>query len=160
MTVGGYDYAAPNDRRAVLHATVLLRASRALRVGGALTAASGAAFTRFVGSVEPCDSTGCTGSLPYAELPYAEPPGGARAPGYATLDLLFDWNRVSRGWTLGAYLQLRNALDATNAVTYAGSVERCRTPQPPTKVQVQAGLCDYYARRLPLLPLAGVRVSF
>src|SRR5438128_1034457 len=62
MTVGGYDYAAPNDRRAVLHATVLLRASRALRVGGALTAASGAAFTRFVGSVEPCDSTGCAGS--------------------------------------------------------------------------------------------------
>jgi len=155
MTVGSYHYASSNDRRGVLHATVLLRASGALRVGAALTAASGAAFTRFLGSAEPCDSTSCADSVPYVE-----PPGGGRTPGYATLDLLADWTRAYRSWSLAAYVQLRNALDATNAVIYTGSVDRCRTPEPPTKVLVPPGLCDYYTRGLPLLPLAGVRVSF
>ncbi len=155
MTVGNYHYASPNDRRRVLHATVLVRASPTLRVGGALTATSGAAFTRFVGSTEPCDSASCADSVPYVESP-----GGARTPGYATLDLLVDWTRAYRRWSLAAYVQLRNALDATNAVIYTGSVDRCRTPEPPTKVRAQTGVCDYYTRGLPLLPLAGVRVSF
>ncbi len=62
--------------------------------------------------------------------------------------------------SLAEYVQLRNALDATNAVIYTGSVDRCRTPEPPTKVRAQTGVCDYYTRGLPLLPLAGVRVSF
>ena len=155
MTVRTYHYPSPNDRRRVLHVTVLLRASGALRVGGALTAVSGAAFTRFVGSSEPCDSASCVQSTPYLESP-----GAARTPGYATLDLLFDWTRTYRDWSLAAYLQLRNAFDATNAVIYSGSVDRCSTPAPPTKVAVQPGVCDYYTRGLPLLPLAGIRVSF
>jgi hypothetical protein len=156
LTARGYRYPAPNDRRRVLHATLLVRARSALRVGGALTAASGAAFTRFVGSIDAWQP----GLVPYATLPYAEQPGGAQAPGYTTVDLLVDWDHVARGWTLDAYLQLRNALGATNAVTYAGSVEGCRGGQPPTTIPVAPGVCDYYARSLPRLPLAGVRVSF
>ena len=155
-TVGPYRYPAPNDRRRVLHATGLLRAWPWLRVGGAVTSASGTAFTRLVGSIEAWQ----TGLVPYATLPYAERPGGVQAPGYTTLDLLVDWDHVAHGWTLDAYLQLRNALGATNAVTYAGSVEGCLGGQPPTKVQVAPGLCDYYVRSLPRLPLAGVRVSW
>jgi hypothetical protein len=156
LTARGYRYPAPNDRRRVLHATALVQARPGLRVGGALTAASGAAFTRFVGSIEAWQA----GLVPYPTLPYAELPGGAEAPGYTTLDLLVDWTHVARGWTLEAYLQLRNALGATHAVTYAGSVEGCRGGQPPTKVQAAPGLCDYYLRSLPRLPLVGVRVSF
>lgn len=156
LTARGYRYPAPNDRRRVLHATALVQVRPGLRVGGALTAASGAAFTRFVGSIAAWQP----GLVPYATLPYAELPGGAQAPGYTTLDVLVDWEHVARGWTLEAYLQLRNAFGATNAVTYAGSVEGCRGGQPPTMVQVAAGLCDYYVRSLPRLPLAGVRVSF
>src|SRR5690349_1199580 len=156
LTAGGYRYPAPNARRRVLHATVLARASHALRVGGALTAASSAAFTRFVGSIETWQAP----LVPYATLPYAELPGGARAPGYTTVDLLVDWDHVTRGWTLEAYLQLRNVLGAANAVNYAGSVEGCLGGQPPTKVRVAQGVCDYYVRSLPRLPLAGVRVSW
>jgi TonB-dependent receptor-like protein/carboxypeptidase family protein len=156
VTARGYRYPAPNDRRRVLHATALVRARPGLRVGGALTAASGAAFTRFVGSIEAWQPT----LVPFATLPYAELPGSAKAPGYTTFDVLLDWDHAARGWTLEAYLQLRNALGATNAVTYAGSVEGCSGGQPPTKVQVAPGVCDYYVRSVPRLPLVGVRVSF
>jgi hypothetical protein len=156
LTARGYRYPAPNGRRRVLHATALVRARPALLVGGALTVASGAAFTRFVGSIEAWQPP----LVPYATLPYAEVPGGAQGPGYTTFDVLVDWDHVARGWTLEAYLQLRNALGATNAVTYAGSVEGCTGGQSPTKVQVAPGLCDYYVRSLPRLPLVGVRVSF
>ncbi len=152
----GYRYAAPNDRRRVFHATALVRARPTLSVGGALTASSGAPFTRFVGSIESWQPP----LVPYVTLPYAEPPGGAQAPGYTTFDVLIDWDHVMRGWTLEAYLQLRNALGASNAVTYAGSVEGCASVQPPTKVWVATGVCDYYVRSLPRLPLAGVRVSW
>lgn len=156
LTAGGYRYPAPNDRRRVLHATALMQTRPGLRIGGALTAASGVAFTRFVGSIEAWQPD----LVPYGTLPYAEDAGAGKAPGYTTLDLLIDWERATRSWTLEAYLQLRNALGATNAVTYAGSVEGCGGGQPPTKVQVAAGVCDYYERSLPRLPLAGVRVSF
>jgi hypothetical protein len=156
LTARGYRYPAPNDRRRVLHVTALVRVRPAVRVGGALTAASGAAFTRFVGSIDAWQP----GLVPYATLPYAELPGGAQAPGYTTFDLLVDWDHVARGWTLGAYLQVRNALGASNAVTYAGSVEGCRVGQPPTAIPVAPGLCDYYVRSLPRLPLVGVRASF
>jgi hypothetical protein len=156
LTAHGYRYPAPNDRRRVLHATALVQVRPALRVGGALTAASGAAFTRFVGSIAAWQPP----LVPYATLPYAEFPGAAEAPGYTTFDVLVDWHHAARSWTLEVYLQLRNALGATNAVTYGGSVEGCAGGQPPTTIQVAPGLCDYYVRSLPRLPLAGVRVSF
>jgi hypothetical protein len=140
----------------VSHATLLFRAGPGLHVGGALTSASGTHFTRFVGSIE----TWQAGLVPYVTLPYAAAPGGAVAPGYTSLDALVDWTHVAKGWTFGAFLQLRNALGATNAVTYAGSVEGCTGARPPSKVQVAPGVCDYYVRSVERLPLAGLRVSF
>ncbi|HUK20739.1 MAG TPA: TonB-dependent receptor [Gemmatimonadales bacterium] len=152
----GYRYPAPNDRRVVLHATLLFRAAPELHVGGALTSASGAPFTRFIGSIETWQPS----LMPYATLPYAAAPGGSVAPGYTSLDVLVDWTHAAKGWTLGAFLQLRNALGATNAVTYAGSVEGCVGGAPPSKVQVAPGVCDYYVRSVERIPLAGLRVSF
>jgi hypothetical protein len=156
----GYRYPAPNDRQLVLHTTGLFAASQSLHLGGAITVAGGSPFTRYVvtsacsAAVGPaCPASAETGT------PFIEAPSAARAPGYAALDLLADWSRVYRGWTLGAYLQLRNALRAANAATYAGSLDRCAASQPG-EVQVRPGLCDLYARGVPLLPLGGVRVSF
>ena len=153
-----YALGNPDPCNRVLHGTVLLRAAGGLRVGSAFTAASGAAFTRFVGAHAPCVGTSCADTMatPY----YLEAPSGARAPGYTTVDLLLDWTHAYRRWSLGAYLQLRNALNAPNAVVYAGSVDLCQTPAPPTLVQAQHGVCDRYMRSVPRLPLAGVRVSF
>jgi hypothetical protein len=157
MATAGYRYPAPNNRSRVLHGTVLWRAGSGLRVGSAVTVASGAAFTRFVGSH---DSTPATCADTTASPCYVEAPSGARAPGYTTVDLLLDWTHAYRRWSLAAYLQLRNALNASNAVVYAGSVDRCLTPAPPTKIEARPGVCDYYMRSVPRLPFAGVRVSF
>jgi hypothetical protein len=60
---------------------------------------------------------------------------------------------------VGAYLQVRNVLDRANAVTYTGSLRQC-TPDPPTLVAVGGGVCDRFDKGVPVLPLAGVRVSF
>ena len=157
-----YRYPAPNDRGTVFHATGLFAVSPNLRLGGAATVAGKAAFTRFV------YYTACHGDVgpdcPTSDVspgdPYAEAPGAARARGVAALDLLADWHRSYRGWTIGAYVQLRNALRATRAVSYTGSLNRCAATEAPNRVQVRPGICDVYARGLPRLPLAGVRVSF
>ena len=61
---------------------------------------------------------------------------------------------------LGAYLQVRNALNSANAVTYTGSIERCVAPRPPTLVAARAGVCDQFSRGVPVMPMAGLRVSF
>ncbi len=156
LSAAGYHYPAPNDRRRVFHATALTRLRPGVRLGTAVTVASGAAFTRFVGSIDAWRDS----LIPYTTLPYADLPGGIHGPGFATLDALVDWTHVGRASTVEAYVQLRNALGATNAVIYAGSVEGCAGATPPTKVQVARGVCDYYVRSLPRLPLAGVRVSF
>lgn len=156
----GYNYPAPNHRHVVLHATGLLAMNKNLRVGGAATVAGKAPFTRYV------DHTACDGPegpvcpASGAVTPSIEAPGEARARAVATLDLLADWDRSYRGWTLGAYVQLRNVLRATRAVSYTRSLDRCVAAGVPERVQVRPGVCDEYARGLPLLPLAGVRVSF
>ncbi|PYP49561.1 MAG: hypothetical protein DMD45_13965 [Gemmatimonadetes bacterium] len=160
ITALGYRYPAPNDRHLVLHTTGLFAARPNLHLGGAITVAGGSPFTRYV-VASACSATvgpACPASAE-TDTPFIEAPSAARAPGYAALDLLADWSRVYRGWTLGAYLQLRNALGAANAATYAGSLDRCAASRPG-EVQVRPGLCDLYARGVPLLPLGGVRVSF
>jgi hypothetical protein len=160
LSARGYRYPAAAERRRVLHGAGLLRLSHSVRVGGALTAASGSPFTRFVAAQEVCDSTAPTCPPTWGQAPYVESPNGARARGYATVDLLLAWSHAYRGWSLAASLQLRNALNATGPVTYTGSVDGCGSPQPPLKAQVRPGLCDHYAGRLPLLPLVGLRVAF
>jgi hypothetical protein len=156
-----YVYPSPADRRHVFDLTAMYRFGAATRVGAAFTAATGAAFSRFQLGVAPCDSTQfiiCPPADSSALL--IEGPNAARTPAYASLDLLLDWSHHLRTWTIGAYLQIRNALNLTNAVTYTGSVDQCTEPHPPTLVLVRAGLCDQFKRGVPILPLAGIRVTF
>jgi len=158
-----YVYPSPADRRHALDLTLMTHLGQAWRVGAAFTAASGAPYSRFLLGLSPCDTT----VVPHTCTPndtaalQIEQPNAERGPGYASLDLLLDWSLTTRsGMHLGAYLQVRNALNAANAVTYTGSIERCTAPRPPTLVVARAGVCDQFSRGVPVLPMAGLRVSF
>jgi hypothetical protein len=159
----GFSYIAPSERRHVFDGTVLVRVGSRFGVGGAVTAASGAPFTRFYSRLYeriPCDTVGPSCLVP-GKVPYAvEEPSTGRAPPYATVDLLAEWTWAHRGWDLSASLQLRNALNWRNASTYAGSITFCSLPSGPGVVIPRPGICDRFDRGVPLLPLLGVRVAF
>jgi hypothetical protein len=158
-----YVYPSPADRRHSVDLTLMTHLGQAWRVGGAFTAATGAPYSRFLLGLAPCDTTGvprtCTPTDTAALQ--IEQPNAERGPGYASLDLLLDWSLVTRsGLHLGAYLQVRNVLNRANAVTYTGSIEQCAAAHPPTLVVARAGICDQFSRGVPVLPMAGLRVSF
>jgi TonB dependent receptor/Carboxypeptidase regulatory-like domain/TonB-dependent Receptor Plug Domain len=162
VSAAGFTYPSSAERRRVLDATALVRVSSALRAGTAFAAASGAPFTRFVLSAVPCDPElqVCTDTSFATNA--VDAANANRAPAYVTLDLFGEWSHVFRSWSLSVFVQLRNALNRRNAVTYAGSFEEC-TVDPavtPDRRQVEPGLCDEFDRGLPLLPLVGVSVTF
>jgi len=161
ISARSYRFPAPTQRQAVFQANGLLTIRPTLRVGGAVTLASGAPFTRYVLQSACYDDQApdCPASAGRAP-PYVEAPGAARTPALATVDVLADWNREYAGWSLGVYLQLRNVLRATRAAAYTGSMDRCAVPPSSVWIRARPGVCDGYERGLPLLPLAGVRVSF
>jgi hypothetical protein len=76
-----------------------------------------------------------------------------------TLDLMGEWRYAVSGWTLSVFVQLRNALNRVNAVTYVGSFEEC-TEDTPRRRPIGGGVCDGFDRGLPLLPLVGLSVRF
>jgi hypothetical protein len=160
---GGFRYASSSERRHVFDGTVLLRVAPRLVVGGAVTAASGAPFTRFYAVLYqrvPCDTIGPSCLVPGKVPHFVEEPSSGRAPPYATMDLLAEWTWAHRGWDLSASLQLRNAFNWRNASTYSGSIQDCSIPAGPGTVIPRPGICDRFDRGLPLLPLVGVRVAF
>jgi hypothetical protein len=158
-----YHYPSSADRRHAVDLTLMAHLGQAWRVGAAFSAASGAPYSRFLLGLAPCDTTTVPASCSPTDTAalQIELPNAQRAPGYASLDLLLDWSHTLRsGLRLGAYLQVRNVLNRANAVTYTGSVERCVSPHPPTLVEARAGVCDQFSKGVPVLPLAGLRVSF
>jgi hypothetical protein len=163
--LNGYAYRYPSaaDRRHLLGVTAMLRLGAAWRAGAAFTAASGAPYSRFLLGVGACDTTVAhTCSVRDTAALMIEAPNGERTPAYQSLDLLLDWSREVKRVHLGAYVQLRNVLNRTNAVTYTGSITACSTPSPPTLVAVPSnpGVCDRFDKGVPILPLVGIRVSF
>lgn len=156
-----WSYAAPEDRRHTLDATAMTTLGRSLRLGAAMTAASGAPYTRFILGPVDCDSI--VGGCPPGDTTFTarviEAPGTARTGAYVALDLLGEWARAFGGWRLGIYVQVRNVLGRRNAVTYTGSYESCVATGPDER-QARAGVCDRFNRGVPLLPFAGVSVSF
>jgi hypothetical protein len=130
-------FAASHDRRHALDAALMFRMGEGLRLGGAFTGRTGAPFTRTYGrEVAPgSDERVITG--------FGEP-NGARAPDYASLDLLLDRSGRWRGVEVGGYLQLRNALGRENAAVYRGST----------------GPVDEFDPGLPRLPIVGFRARF
>jgi hypothetical protein len=159
MAVGDVTYPSTAARRHVFDGTVMVRLGRAVRVGAALTAASGTRFTRVHLDPVGCAAGGaaCPDTLFTTTL--IENPGAAEAPPYLLLDLLFDWIHRFRAWELGVTVQLKNALNRHNAVTYVGSYSTC-TPASAAERWIRPGVCDRFDRGLPLLPLVGVSARF
>ncbi len=154
-------YPASSARRHVLDGVVTARVGSSLRLGGAVTAASGAHFTRFLRAAVPCsgsDSITCPDTLVVTTTAIEEP-GAGLAPAYVTFGLMAEWTRRFRTWELGVTLQLLNVLNRRNAVTYVGSDEPCAVASPTTQMP-RAGVCDLFDRGLPLLPLVGLRARF
>jgi hypothetical protein len=156
----GLVYSSPADRRNVLDATFLHNVSRSVRVGGALSVASGAPFTRFVIQTLPCDTI--AGPCPPAAGALTiEHPNAERITTYVSASLLADWHKAFRGWELGFYVQVLNVLNRRNAVTYAGSLGGCeQSPSGLVAIARPNGICDLFDRGLPLLPLVGGTVAF
>jgi hypothetical protein len=149
MDAVGMSYAAASDRRHVFNATSMLRTTSALRAGAAFTAASGVPFTRVVSSPEECATEpGCDPE----RLPWLGEPHAARAPTFASLDLLLDWGGRVRGVEVGVYAQLRNALGRENATVYTGDEPGCMP------VGCGDDLRSEFERGVPRLPVLGVRV--
>jgi hypothetical protein len=159
LEAAGWTYASGADRRRVLDLTALVRVGSGLRAGGALTAASGAPYTRFLLGSVACDTTLalCQDSL-FATTAVGDPHANRTAT-YVGLDLVGEWQHAFRSWTMTVFLQLRNVLNRANAVTYVGSFPDC-TERTPTRRPVGNGVCDGFDRGLPLLPLVGVSVRF
>jgi hypothetical protein len=158
MSASGYTFPAPQDRRHALATTALLRAGRGWRLGAAYTAASGSAYTRtFPGTLECTTSADCT----WAKVPWIGEPGARRRPAIRRLDLLLDWNRQFRSWSLGGFMQLRNALGHDNSGRYTGSGSQyCYSDGNCWPQVAEDGYYDEFLTGLPTLPLIGFRVAF
>jgi hypothetical protein len=145
----GLRFPSSSDRRHVLSATTMVRASDAIRAGAALTAATGVPFTRVVANADECaEVPGCDSQ----RLPWLGQPNATRAPHYASLDLLMDWAARFRGVEIGVYAQLRNALGRDNATIYTGDEPGCMP------IGCGGDLKSEFERGVPRLPVLGVRV--
>jgi hypothetical protein len=165
VSAAGFRYPSSAERRRVLNATGMVRIASAFRAGAAVTAASGAPYTRFILQTVSVDTTVISDSLIIIDTLSAaarvEAPNANRAPAYVTVDLFGEWTREFGAWSLSVFLQLRNALNRRNAVTYVGSYEPCpAASEGPDRRASPNGGCDLFDRGLPLLPLVGVSVSF
>jgi hypothetical protein len=157
----GYRYPSSAHRRHAFDATAMVSLWRGVRVGAAVSLASGAPFSRFYLGCGDSLLSACTDTSALS----IEFPNARRTASYAATDLLLDWTRAAPGGgvRLGAFVQLRNVWNAANAVTYTGTVMQCPQPKPPTLVPAEGstwGGCDRFHRGVGLLPLAGLRVSF
>jgi hypothetical protein len=159
MTAAGLRFPAPGDRRHALDATILVRLGWGWQLGAAYTAASGIPYTRtFRGSIYCYPDPPCT----WAEEPWQGEPGEHRTAPYRSLDLLLDWTHAFRTWTLGAYLQVRNALNHENTGRYTGYNARYCPAACGSRNGVEFGWedRDEFLPGLPTLPVFGFRVAF
>lgn len=143
---GEWHFANSADIRHSVDATSTWRVGDAWRLGGAFTYASGVPYTQFIIS-------------DVAEL---GEPNAERTSPYASLDLQAEYTRNLGSWQVGAFMQLRNALNRGNDVTYLGSRTGCTgTPTEPAPLDCVDGLVrDRFQAGVPRVPLVGVRVAF
>jgi hypothetical protein len=159
MHAGEFSYPSTSARRHVFDATAMARLGRAVRLGAALTASSGARFTRVHLGPVVCASKDVVCPDTVFTATTIEDAGGAEAPAYVVLDLVADWIHTFRSWQLAVTVQLKNALNRQNAVTYVGTYSGCNQDSPMERV-ILPGVCDRFDRGLPLLPLVGVSARF
>ncbi len=149
----GYRYPTPGERAHALDAAVVLQAFAKTRVGATLTAASGAAYTRFYAF--RCDEV--SWYCPTADagdarpiIGWVEPAGMERTAPYMSLDLHVEHTGTVMGFPVGVYAQLRNALARDNRAAYVGSILECDVDGR------SCTLTDHFEDGFPLLPLVGL----
>jgi len=137
------------DVRQTLDLTSSYRFPGGLRLGGALSFASGVPYTRIL--VADSASQG---------PPTQGQPNAHRTPAYAGLDVVLDYSTTLGDWNVDMFVQVLNVLNRSNAVTYAGS--RCAASATPVGDETCPGpnVFDDFKSGLPRLPLLGVRVAF
>ncbi len=142
-------FPSPADVRHTLDLGGSVRIGRGVRLNAAYTVMSGIPYTRVV--------------VPIQGEPYLEEPNAARSPVYANLNVALELHKRFGGVEVGAYAQVYNVLNRSNAVTYAGTYELCTVGGDPAL----PGLCpgpsredDRFDSGLGTLPLFGVRVGF
>lgn len=162
IDAAGLRFPAPTDRRHTLDITSRWRPPAGvgggrLVFGGALTAASGVPYTRiFPGRLE-CDQARdlCVALVPDLQ----GSPSLARTPWYASVDFSIDWTRRWSAWELGAFVQLLNAFDRDNAVTY--TVDRDGPCARRTVDAPQCGLdSDQFLSGRARMAVVGMRFAF
>lgn len=152
----GFRYPSSADRRHSVDATAMIRLTPGSRLGAALTAGSGAPYSRVILGPRLDSLSRPTTDTLAMSIGW---PNGQRTPAYAAVDLLYDWEGTLGRARVGAFVQIRNVFNRSNAVTYTGSIQPC-VRAPPTLVAAPSGTCDRFDRGIPLLPLAGVRIAF
>lgn len=151
----GLTYPSIQDQRRVFGATSMLRLGRNVRLGGAYTGSSGAPFT--VGSAGSIVRDSATGALAWRDLPQGGPPGADRLPSYGRYDLLFDWSGQIRSVRAGAFVQVHNLTQRTNAVGIAKGA--CVPgPRSPTVDGCFGG--RQFEQGMPMIPVVGLRLTF
>lgn len=142
-------FPSPADVRHTLDLGGSVRVRRGVRLNAAYTLMSGIPYTRVV--------------VPIQGEPYLEEPNAARSPVYANLNVALELHKRFGGVEVGAYAQVYNVLNRSNAVTYAGTYELCTVGGDPAL----PGLCpgpsredDRFDSGLGTLPLFGVRLAF
>lgn len=151
--IDGWTFPSSADIRHSLDGMGILRITRGVRIGGALSFGSGVPFTRLI----IADGVAVDPPPPRLGEPNAE-----RTPKYASLDGMVEYSRSFGGWGFGAYFQVRNILDRSNAVTYAGSrdcVEAGLVDSGHPCLGI-SGIVDQFEPGLPRLPLFGLRLAF
>lgn len=144
-------YPSVADVRHAVDLSGLAWVGKGVRVGGAYTFGSGVPYTQLILPSGP----GAVVELGGANL--------ERTRSYASLDLTVDYTTEVRNWQVTGYMQLRNALNRDNRITYTGS-HRCSEDQPEpdhsNSCVASGGVHDHFVAGIPRLPLFGVRVSF
>jgi hypothetical protein len=160
----GRRFAAAADQRHTLDLSVLARVSHRWRVGAAYTASSGLPYTRASDGEVRCDSPR---ACAWREEPWLHEPNGRRTGAFGSLDLLAEWGRSYRNVELGAYVQLRNALNRENPGRYLGfngsrCVENCDAGwYTPGETRVRRfEPADEFVPGFPTIPVVGLRISF
>ncbi len=157
MEAAGLRFPASTDRARRLDATASFRIGRALQLGGAYSAMSGAPYTRVQTRLRNADCQefgfGCSGPAGVVEAPNTR-----RTPAWQSLDLSATLTRAFGRTQASLYLQLRNVTGRDNAVTYSHSYY---TPvRRPDGTGEEILWQDQFERGLPRLPLVGARVTF
>ena len=170
----GLSFPSAADQRHALDVTALVRVGKRWQLGAAYTAASGTPYTRTFRGTVTCP---LEASCEWRTEPWTGSPNGRQAQPYQSLDLLADWTKRYKSWSLSFYLQLRNALNHPNPGRYLGyggeyCVEGCEFRgtfrigeggeiiwiPPPDNYRTERR--DEFVRGLPVIPLIGIRVTF